>query len=343
MRLISFLCFLLLLSCKKESTNSNIDSTIFKNGFLVLNEGLFNLNNASVSWVDLSNGKVTDDIFLTKTGRKLGDTGNDLKRYGDKIYIVVNVSSTLEILNAKTGNSIKQILMQENGIAKQPRNIVFYNGKAFVSCFDGYVDVVDTSSLIIEKRVKVGMNPENMVVLNNQLFVSNTGGLTPLLDSTISIVDCNTYVELSKIVVGKNPGKIVVQNDSTLYVHVRGNYASIPSSLKRISLSNNYKQEIYSLDITGIEQMEGKLLVFNANSVSLFDMDAKKIINPSFLSLSNITTLYHIQYEAKLKQLFVFDANSYTNSGYINQFSNSGQFIQKFHVGLNPNSLIYYE
>ncbi len=344
MRLISFCLFILFLSsCKKAVSSFSLDTNELKNGFLVLNEGLFNLNNASLSWMDLSTGKVTEDLFLQKTGRKLGDTGNDLLRYGNKIYIIVNVSSTVEILNAKTGVSIKQLEMIHNGKARQPRNLACYGGKVFISCFDGYVDVIDTVGLQIEKRIKVGDNPENMLVVNDRLFVSNSGGLNPSLDSSISVIDCKSLVELDKIIVGKNPGKIVAQNDSTLFVHVRGDYSTFPSVLKKVNLGISKNQETISLKISGIEKMENLLLIYTSESVSLYDMKTNATINSDFISLNGIKTLYRIQYVEVLKQLFVFDANAYTNSGYVHRFSNSGEFIQKIHVGLNPNSLIYYE
>jgi hypothetical protein len=344
MRLISFCLFILFLSsCKKAVTSFTPDTNELKNGFLVLNEGLFNLNNASLSWIDLSTSKVTEDFFLQKTGRKLGDTGNDLLRYGNKIYIVVNVSSTVEILNAKTGVSIKQLQMIQNGKVKQPRNLACYGGKVFISCFDGYVDVIDTVDLLIEKRIKVGDNPENMLVVNNRLFVSNSGGLNPSLDSTLSIIDCQNLIELEKIVVGKNPGKLISQNDSTLYVHVRGNYSIFPSGLKKVNVGISKNQETIPLKISGIEKMENLLLIYTSESISLYDMKTNATINSDFIPLNNITTLYRIQYIEALKQLFLFDANSYTNTGYIHRFSNTGQYIQKYHVGLNSNSLIYYE
>ena len=344
MRLIS-ICLLLfvLVACKKKTNPINTDISQLSHGLLVLNEGLFNLNNASLSWVDLNTSSVSDDFFLQKTGRKLGDTGNDLQRYGGKIYVLVNVSSTIEVLNTSTGQSVKQILMQENGKAKQPRNLAFYGGKLFVSCFDGYVDVIDTTTLNIEKRIKVGSNPENMVVNNHRLYVANSGGLIPSLDSTISEIDCQKLVEVKKIVVGKNPGKMVVQDDSTLFVHVRGNYSSIPSELKKINVGFIEHQESIPVKISGMEKMENQLLVYTAETVSLYDMKMNTIISNSFIPLKDIKTLYRIQYVDAVKQLFVFDANAYTNTGYIHRFSKDGQFIQKYHVGLNPNSLIYYE
>ena len=344
MRLISlWILLFFVVACKKKTTTINSDVSDLKHGLLVLNEGLFNLNNASLSWVDLNTNTVSEDFFLQKTGRKLGDTGNDLQRYGAKIYVLVNVSSTIEVLNAHTGQSLKQIVMQENGKAKQPRNIAFYGGRVFVSCFDGYVDVIDTASLTVEKRIKVGSNPEDMVVVNQRLYVSNSGGLIPSLDSTLSIIDCQNLVELEKIVVGKNPGKIVALNDSILYVHVRGNYSTIPSVLKKVNVGISKNQETIPIKISGMEKMENQLLIYTSESVSLYDMKTNATINSDFIPLNDITTLYRIQYVEALKQLFLFDANTYTNSGYIHRFSNTGQYIQKYHVGLNPNSLIYYE
>lgn len=344
MRLISlWILLFFVVGCKKKTTTINSDVSELKHGLLVLNEGLFNLNNASLSWVDLNTNIVSEDFFLSKTGRKLGDTGNDLQRYGNKLYVLVNVSSTLEVLDANTGNPIKQISMQFNGKAKQPRNIVFQEGKAYISCFDGYVDVLDTSTLQIQKRIKVGDNPEHMLVLKDRLYVSNSGGLNASLDSTLSVIDCNSNLEISKIVVGKNPGKIVAQNDSILYVHVRGNYSSIPSELKKLNIGVSNTQETIPIKILGMEKMENQLLIYTSETVLLYDMQKNVITNVSFISLKDIMTLYRIQYVEAIKQLFVFDANAYTNSGYIHRFSNSGTFLQKIHVGLNPNSLIYYE
>ena len=344
MRLISlWILLFFVVGCKKKTTTINSDVSDLKHGLLVLNEGLFNLNNASLSWVDLNTNTVSEDFFLQKTGRKLGDTGNDLQRYGAKIYVLVNVSSTIEVLNAHTGQSLKQIVMQENGVAKQPRNLAFYGSKVFISCFDGYVDVIDTATLSVEKRIKVGSNPENMLVVNTRLYVSNSGGLIPSLDSTLSVIDCKSLVELDKIIVGKNPGKIVAHNDSTLYVHVRGNFSTIPSLLKKIHLGSTLVQSIVANNISAIEKMENQLILYSTEAISLLDMQSNSILNASFISLTNIKTVYRIQYVASLKQFFVFDANYYTNTGFIHRFSNTGEFIQKFHVGLNPNSLIYYE
>src|SRR5690554_7499977 len=47
----------------------------------------------------------------------------------------------------------------------------------FVSSYDGYVSAIDTSSLTVTNRIKVGRNPEGICISNNSLFVANSGGL----------------------------------------------------------------------------------------------------------------------------------------------------------------------
>lgn len=338
-----------LFSCKKKEEEKPVDSPQYlQNGILVLNEGLFQHNNAALSWVSLQDNTVSNDFFTQKTGRMLGDTGNDLKRYGGKIYIVVNVSSTIEVLDAQTGNFIKQIQMLDGGTAKQPRFIDFYQGKAFVVCFDGYVDVLDTASLTIEKRIAVGTNPDGIVRSGNYLYVSNSGGLnTPLMDSTVSVINGSTLLEEKKIVVGTNPGSIEKDLSGNIYVVARGNYGSIPSRLVKIDGLTQTKASTYSFDASGIEAINDNFLIsyYSASQthVGLFDPTSGNMVNPDFLNLSSVQTLFGMQFRAADNSIYICDAMGYTTTGFVRQFNLSGTEIRNFAVGLNPGKLLFFE
>ncbi len=333
-------------SCSKKKVDSPLINNDLQNGILVLNEGLFNLNNASLSWIDKNSGGVNSTIFEDKSSRQLGDTGNDMLRYGSKIYIVVNVSSTVEILDANSLKSIKQIAMVNNGMAKQPRNCIAHNGKVYISCFDGYIDVIDTASLLLEKRIKVGTNPENLLIKNDLLLVSNSGGLNgPLMDSTISVIDILQHKEIKKIVVGTNPGKLVCGANDEFYVIARGNYQTIPSRLKKVSLTDEKVIKMFDYNITCIEPFEADYLITQANlsNISLFSSKEEVIINSNFINTTNLKTVYKVLYIQKQKRIVVLDANNYVNTGYIFEYNQSGELLNKYHVGLNPNTVIYYE
>ena len=58
----------------------------------ILSEGLFNQNNSSLARYSFNQQKRTSNYFSANNQRGLGDTANDMAIYGNKIYIVVNVS-----------------------------------------------------------------------------------------------------------------------------------------------------------------------------------------------------------------------------------------------------------
>ncbi|HIP32725.1 MAG TPA: YncE family protein [Crocinitomicaceae bacterium] len=354
MRLISWLSItaimLILSSCKKDKPEQDVVSATLSNGMLVLCEGLFQQNNSTVSWVNLANSTVANNLFENRVGRQLGDTGNDIQRYGNKIYIVVNASSTIEVLDATTFQSIQQIDMVNGSVAKQPRSIVFNGSNAYVSCYDGFVDVIDTSTLLVTQRIQVGANPEGMAIANNKLYVANSGGLNfPNVDSTLSVIDLSTSTELAKIAIGKNPSSVITDLQGEIYVINRGDYAAVPSSISRIDTQNDVVISTLAINATHITSMNSNFIIANydyntsASNVLLFDPLNETVINPNFISTAGITTLYGVQYDSFRNKIYIMDAMSFTNTGYINLFNSTGSPIEKFHVGLNPNKIIFYD
>lgn len=339
-----------LLACKKKKHEPEVPAPAFlQHGLLVLNEGLFQLNNSTLCWVNTDDHSVNTTFFEDKTQRGLGDTGNDIARYGNKIYIVVNVSSTIEVLDALTGDPIEQISMIHDNVAKQPRSIVFDGSKAFVSCYDGYVDVIDTASLTVTQRIAVGSNPEGLDISNGKLYVANSGGLNPVKDSTVSVISLSTLQELTRITVGENPGTVCTDSEGDVYVISRGNYDDIPSRMHRIDPATDTKVESYAFDASGITRMNNQLLISyydfdsQTSAIGLFNALTEQLISASYISTASITTLYGVTYSPATNKIYCSDANGYTNTGYIHLFSASGSFEQSYHVGLNPSKLLVYE
>lgn len=350
MRLISF--FLIIISfasCKKEE-NPNVAPETFSNGMLVLNEGLFQQNNSSLAWIDLSNSAVTSDVFLEKNNRLLGDTGNDMEVYGGRIYVVVNGSNTIEVIQKSTGKTIKQISMMNGSLQKSPRSIAFHGSKAFITCYDGFVDVLDTVSLTITQRISVGSNPEDLTVSNGKLYVSNSGGLNyPNVDSTVSVINLSNFQSLGKITVGNNPGRIITDTDGDVYVVSRGNYSTIPARMIRINTVTDSKEQTFDFDALGIEKMNGHFLItyYDYNSqqsaIRLFDPVNEQLIADPFFHTPEVQTLYGIKYDPFRNKIYCLDAKGFTNSGYLRRYSATGTYETSYHVGLNPNNVLFYE
>ncbi len=354
MKLFYYLLSALLLlgACKKKPTEpvTTTQTLNLSNGILVLNEGLFQQNNSNLSWIDLSSGAVNNSFFEQKTTRALGDTGNDLKRYGSKIYVVVNVSSTIEVFDAKTGEFIQQIDMKiAGGQAKQPRYIAFNGGKAYVTCYDGFVDVIDTVSLNIQQRIPVGQNPEGLAVSNNKLYVANSGGLNyPNVDSTLSVISLLTHTELQKIVVGKNPGKVIADASGEIYVVTRGNYSTIPQRMHRINSTTETVAQTFPLEVASIVAFGSKFLLSTSNFsgsntvVQVFNPATELIENANFIDVSSIETLYGLHFSSVTNKIYVLDAKGFSVSGRVKEYSLTGSYIREWSVGLNPSGVLVF-
>jgi YVTN family beta-propeller protein len=162
----------ILASCHKDKIAPTPETpTAERAGIYILNQGGIGKNNSTLTYYDYTSKALTADQFTAANTVKLGDTGNDLGVYGAKMFIVVNNSNQVTVVNAKTAKLVKTITLN------QPRSIAFYKSNAFVTSYNGTVSVIDTSSLTITKTITVGSDPEQMVVANGKLYVANSGGL----------------------------------------------------------------------------------------------------------------------------------------------------------------------
>ena len=159
------------------------------------------------------------------------------------------------------------------------------------------------------------------------------------MDSTLSIINPISLIEEQKITVGLNPGDLEVLNEN-LYAISRGNYSSIAANLKKINLNT---LEIVTLSVENpiiIKKMHENLLISygisSSTKLGLFDGVSNLWLNPNFISLNDITTLYNLQYETTNNKIYLFDAKDYTTSGEIFEFDQNGNKIKSFNVGLIP-------
>lgn len=72
---------------------------------IILNQGGWGSNNASISKVDISGNSADNSFFDNANSRGLGDVGQDMISDGDNAYITVSFSNSIERMNVNTGKS----------------------------------------------------------------------------------------------------------------------------------------------------------------------------------------------------------------------------------------------
>jgi YVTN family beta-propeller protein len=318
----------------------------------VLSEGLFNMNNSTLARYDLTLQTLVPDFFLATNKRGLGDTANDMGMYGSKIYVVVNVSSQVEVLDAATGKSLKRIAMFDaRGVASEPRFVDFHNEKAYVCSFDGSVAKIDTASLQIEATVQCGKNPDGICVTNNKLYVSNSGGLNfPNYDNTVSVIDLVTFTEIKKITVGVNPGKLLADSEGDVYVVSRGDYGANPTKLQRInSFTDELVESFNDIQALNFSIRNDTAYIYSfdyitqTTQIKVFDCKTEKLISENFITdYTKLTTPFGIDINPANGDVYITDSKSYTIWGDVLCFDRAGKLKFKLRdIGLNPKKILF--
>jgi len=319
----------------------------------VLSEGLFNQNNSRLCCFNFGERIIEPDYFTSINKRGLGDTANDMKRYGNKLWIVVNISSNVEVMDLSSGKSVQQIpLFNDMGIARQPRQITFSAGKAYVCSFDGTVARIDTTTLQIEKVISCGRNPDGITAANGKLYASNSGGLDPGFANTVSVIDISSFSEVKRITVGINPSRIEADTRGDVYVVSRGNNANIKARWQRInSQTDELVQTFDNIPAVNFTIRNDTAYLYNYDftnqnySVQTFDCKTEQLISDQFIT--DQTTLkcpFGIYAHPTNGNIYITDAQTYTVKGDVLCFTRKGKLLYKVEsVGLNPNAIVAVE
>ena len=150
----------------------------YSTGAYVVNSGnMYSNIESSLTAIDYASSTATQGVFKAANGRSLGNIANDGIVYGNKIYLAVDKENTIEVIDKKTKQSIKQIKTTEllgNAEGAEPRHVIAGGGYVFFTTYGGYVAAVDTTSFALQKKWQVGNYPEGLVFGNGTLYVANS-------------------------------------------------------------------------------------------------------------------------------------------------------------------------
>ncbi len=320
-------------------------------GFYLVNEGNMGSNKCSLDYFDYVTGLYARNIYAERNPdvvKELGDVGNDIGIYGSKLYVVVNCSHKVEVLNARTGIRIGQVDIPNC------RYVRFHRGKAYVSSYVGPVLIdanaprgavyqIDTLSLAVTDRVTVGYQPEEMEIIDDYMYVANSGGYrAPNYDNTVSVIQMVDFKQVQKIPVGINLHRLRKDRYNRLWITSRGDYKSRPSRLYVMDKKPGYNQMVVTDTLpVACSNMAffGDSLYYYATewndfaaastiSYGIIDLRTKKVVSDNFITDGTereITIPYGIAVHPETGDIFVTDAKNYVSSGTLYCFDRRGR------------------
>jgi hypothetical protein len=342
-KLISFFflfgLMLSLFSCDKKvccvnPPESPLDT--FSEGLLIGNEGNFQWGNASLSFVNFNLYKsiLIKDVFKQQNQKNLGDVLQSMYLYNDKIFLVVNNSGKIEIINKSDFKSAGSI----TGF-KSPRYIMpVYNTKAYVSdLYMNGVYVVDLIQKEIKNSIKIQGWTEEMLFYENKLFVCNKES------KYIYIINTNTDQLQDSIEVGYGSASICLDAENKIWISCIGKDNTYQGRILR--LNPNSKEILKSFNFV-MNNPPGKIL-FNASDAKIyfqnkdiFRMEMKDEtlpLNP-FISATN-KNIY--SFYCTSDKTYISDAKDFVQASEISIYSNStGLKDTSFYTGTNSSSFL---
>lgn len=357
----------LLTGCLSDNKNDNQPTEyVVTNGALIINNGnMYNGIDGTLTFIDYNAGTAQQNVYKTANGTSLGGTPNDVMTYGSKIYITGADENTVFVLDKKTFRLIEKIsTTADMGEAEgaMPRQLQAYGSRVFVSTYGGYVGVIDTLSLTLGNKYKVGSYPEGMTIgtddnnANAKLYVANSDYGND--NGSISIIDL-TSGSVSEIKNEKihNPQELAVAG-SEIYVLDWGYYdENWQQKEAGVYLINGSNVQKIVPDATGMAAAGYNIVTFNypygatqptysvynvayhtLNNFYLAGDSSNPIVSPAAISVDPNTGYVLIASRSMNPDTGYPD---YSAPGFVNMYTGNGDFVKSFATGVEPHKISY--
>lgn len=328
-------------------------------GFYLLNEGNMGSNKATLDYYDYETGVYTRNIYAERNPnvvKELGDVGNDMKIYNDRLYCVINCSNFIEVMDAQTAKHVDVVSVPNC------RYITFKDNYAYVSSYAGpvnvdpnarlgYVAKIDLGTLGVVDTCTVGYQPDELVVAGDKLYVANSGGYrVPNYDNTVSVIDLNTFKETKKIEVAINLHRLELDRYGYLWISSRGDYFDVPSNTYVLNTETDLVVKKLDLPNANMTRSGDSIYVYNYAketsevSYAVINTRTQTVVDRNFIkdgTASEIKVPYGMAVNPDRKELFVTDARNYVTPGRLHCYSADG--VRKWSVitGDIPNSIAF--
>lgn len=326
-------------SCTKEDDGAPAAAErTFGNGIFVTNEGQFQKGNGDVSFIEKGTKNVEPDLFMAVNNRPVADVLQSMTFHNGKAYLIANNSAKIEVADASTFKSVGVI----NNL-KQPRYMAVHNNKGYVTEHiawgaPGSVSVIDLTTNSIIKTIPVGVAPEQMLVLNNKLYVANAGS------NFISVINPETDAVESTIPVLVGAADLALDANNKIWALCAVSFSGNAGSLVRINPATSATE--LKLDFTEATTAYRSVLKMNAAKNTLFMSYANKVYKMAITETALPATFinrnfYGIGVDPQDNNFYGGDAGNNATRGKVIRYNPSGQAVDSFTVGIAPNEFYF--
>ncbi|MCX6182375.1 MAG: YncE family protein [Bacteroidetes bacterium] len=323
-------------SCIKDKPpvdNSKVDTS--SSGVYITNEGTFQFGNASVSYYNVADNAVQEDLFKPANNRDLGDVAQSMCIYNNKIYIVVNNSGKIEVVDSKTFLSQGTI----TGLTSPRYFVPVSDSKAYVSDFKSdKISIINLSNNTVSGNISCTGWTEEMIFSSGKVFVTNQRR------NKLYVINTSADAITDSIVVGYGSNSIKEDKNGKLWVLCGGDdNLKIAASLHCLNPLNLQVEQSFSI-ISGspwrLKTNGSKdTLYFLNNGVFMMPITGA-LPSQSFIPAGN-KSFYGLGVDPVSGVIYVADAMDYVQKSTVYRYKSDGTLISSFKSGITSGDFYF--
>ncbi len=329
-----------LVACNSKKAGEPPISFLADGGLFVLNQGNFTYANASLSYYNPADQSTMPSVFHQVNGVPLGDVAQSLSVFEDKVYLVINNSGLIYIIDRHSGEFITKITGFES-----PRQLLVLNSdKAYVSdLYANYISVLSLATNEITDKIQLGRSSEAMVLAAGKVFVAHWSEYNQTRENNmVMVIDPETDQLVDSIQVGKEPNSMVEDGGGKVWVLCSGGYLNLENpSLWQIDpvtkqvIQSFYYQEKQSNPVgLSYDVLNQSLLFLNGDVFSMSTSDADLPSNV-FIE-SGDRNFYALFVHPDNGDIYLSDAGNYLSNGMVYRYNANGLETDYFDAGIIP-------
>ncbi len=330
-----------LLSCEKEDIDDDGYPQVQQGqGVFIMNEGNFTQVNASVSYYNKDRKTSYHELFELVNGETPGDLLQSMILHDDQLWMVINNSAKIEIMDPATGQRTGAIT--ELG---SPRYMLPLQAmdKAYVSdLYTNQVHIIDLTTLELTGHIPFNGWSEALIEAGNKVIVS---GMT---SGMLYSIDPQTDQITDSLLVGDYPESMVVDDQDMLWVLCQGAYPDYnTASLVKVDPAS---WEVLNTIMLPHKGLPWSRLRISANSQQLyllggdiytFDLLAGGTTPELFVSGEGMA-LYGLGVDPYNNDVYVSDAIDFNQQGRIMRYTAAGTLEDAFDARNIPSGFLFY-
>ncbi len=317
----------------------------------VMCEGNFGNGDASLYAYAPVNDSVYGDLYATANGHQVGDVLQSMQHIGDKLFLCVNNSDKILVLNAADRKQVGSISIPK------PRYILPVTAsKAYVSAlYSNKVYIINPQTLQVTDTIELpGRNPEGMCRYNNSVIVCawDTAG------NAVYKIDISTDRLIQAInVAGKAPQEALLDKEQMLWVLAGEQFSGKTATWTRLDPSTGAVLKSYTFPA----EANTVRPVFNNTRDTLYFIEANQgggttnngvyrmgihqdsLPTQAFVAARLYQYFWALGIDPLSGNIYVGDPKGFIQKGSVYIYKPDGTELRRFDVGLGPGHFYFDE